>query len=200
MAETALAERAASGRNLAFLNYGLLFASVFFAGVPALVAVIVAYSQKDQATPDIRAHHDFQIRIFWVALATTLIAAASVLGVVMGLVGELIEMSRSQGWRQWDDVRIEFRDLSIDTGVVLMGASALLRRVPWSWQSWLALLIVELGNETHDMLNPASGEDRIGASLHDIWVTMFAPTLLLVMTPWLIRLAKRRDEVREPTE
>lgn len=130
----AMAERSESRRNLALLNYGLLFASVFFAGVPALIAVIIAYSQKDQAPADIRSHHDFQIRIFWVALATTLIAAASVLGVVMGLVGELFEMSRAQGWRQWDDVRIELRDLSIDTGVVLMGASAVLfSAITWLW-------------------------------------------------------------------
>lgn len=130
----AMKDRTDSGGNLALINYGLLFASVFFAGVPALIAVIIAYSQKDQASPFVRSHHDFQIRIFWVGLATTLIAAASVLGVVMGMVGELIEMSRAQGWRQWDDVRIELRELSIDTGVVLMGAAAVLfSAITWLW-------------------------------------------------------------------
>jgi uncharacterized membrane protein len=134
MAELAMADRVEPGRNLAFINYGLLFASVFFAGVPALIAVIIAYSQRDQASPQVRSHHEFQIRIFWVGLATTLIAAASVLGVVMGLVGELFEMSRAQGWARWDDVRIELRDLSLDTGVLLMAAAAaLFSAITWLW-------------------------------------------------------------------
>ena len=33
-------------RNLAFVTYGLLFFSVFFAGVPALIAVAIAYARR----------------------------------------------------------------------------------------------------------------------------------------------------------
>ena len=42
-----------SARNLAFINYALLFSAVFFAGVPALIAAIIAYSQRDEAPPPI---------------------------------------------------------------------------------------------------------------------------------------------------
>ena len=38
-------------RNLALLAYGLLFFAIFFAGVPALVAVAIAYSRRREAAP-----------------------------------------------------------------------------------------------------------------------------------------------------
>jgi len=79
-------------------------------------------------------------------------------------------------------------------GMVLLYLGALvLRRPPWTWRPWLLLLVLELANETYDMLNPASGEDRLGESLHDLWLTMFCPTLMLVLTPLLVRLATRKD-------
>lgn len=113
-----------SARNLALINYGLLFASIFFAGLPALVAVIIAYSQRDEAPSQLRSHHDFQIRIFWVGFALTLLAAASVLGAAIGLVGELVEASRTEGWRNLDDIRIDVSRLSFGGTVVLMGGLA----------------------------------------------------------------------------
>lgn len=82
-------------------------------------------------------------------------------------------------------------------GMVLLYFGALiLRRAPWTWHPWLLLLTLELINETYDMLNPASGEDRLGASLHDLWLTMFCPTLMLLLTPLLLRW-RRREEVAE---
>ena len=35
-------ERAETAENLAMIAYGLLFASIFFAGAPALIAVVIA--------------------------------------------------------------------------------------------------------------------------------------------------------------
>ena len=55
----------------------------------------------------------------------------------------------------------------------------------------------------YDMLNPDSGENNLGASLHDIWLTMFSPTLLLIATPLLIRWAAKRpsaDSLEQPLE
>lgn len=125
MANQAIGSRAGeSARNLAMINYGLLFASVFFAGLPALIAVIIAYSQRDEAPLELRSHHDFQIRIFWVGLALTLLAAASVLGAAIGLVGELFEASRDEGWTSLGDLRIEVAKLSFDGATVLMGGLA----------------------------------------------------------------------------
>lgn len=84
--------------------------------------------------------------------------------------------------------------------LLLLAGAALLRRVPWDWRPWALLLALELANETYDMLNPASGEDRLGASVHDLWVTMLCPTLLLLLAPVLIRRAASRDRVEEPLE
>lgn len=79
-------------------------------------------------------------------------------------------------------------------GMLLLYLGALvLRRPPWTWRPWLLVLVLELANETYDMLNPASGEDRLGASIHDLWLTMFCPTLMLVLTPLLLRVARRTE-------
>lgn len=85
-----------AARNLALVTYGLLFASIFFTGIPALIAVIIAYSQRDEAPQvAIRSHHDFQIKIFWVAFALTMAAGACGLGALISGVGELLEFSGS---------------------------------------------------------------------------------------------------------
>jgi uncharacterized membrane protein len=115
-----------AARNLALITYGLLFASIFFAGLPALIAVIIAYSQRDEAPSQIRSHHDFQIRIFWVGFALTLLAAVSVLGAAIGLVGELVEASRTDGWDSLSDLRVEVSRLSLSGAVVLMGGLAVI--------------------------------------------------------------------------
>ena len=87
--------------------------------------------------------------------------------------------------------------------VLLMVGAALLRRTPWHWEPWSFVLMLELINEAYDMLNPDSGENNLGASLHDIWLTMFSPTLLLIATPLLIRWAAKRpsaDGLEQPLE
>jgi hypothetical protein len=87
--------------------------------------------------------------------------------------------------------------------LLLVLGAALLRRMPWHWGAWLFVLALELINEAYDMLNPDSGENNLGASLHDIWLTMFSPTLLLVAMPLLIRWAAGRpsaDSLEQPLE
>ena len=86
---------------------------------------------------------------------------------------------------------------------LLMVGAALLRRTPWHWGPWSFVLALELINETYDMLNPDSHENNLGASLHDLWLTMFSPTLLLLATPALIRWAAGRrsaDSLEQPLE
>ena len=61
MLKPAGAIRTEAERNLALLGYGLLGVSVFFAGVTALVAVIVAYALHDAATETLSSHFRFQI-------------------------------------------------------------------------------------------------------------------------------------------
>lgn len=112
-------------------------------------------------------------------------------------------MNSWQQTKAWLGAVTELPDSTLHalTGMLLLLAgAALLRRVPWDWRPWGLVLALELVNETYDMLNPASGEDRLGASLHDLWMTMFSPTLLLLFVPMLIRRAASRHGVEQALE
>jgi uncharacterized membrane protein len=76
-------------RNLALLAYGLLFLAIFFAGLPALIAVAIAYSRRAASARPVRVHFRRQIFIFWVGFALTLLAALSGLAAVVVLLGEV---------------------------------------------------------------------------------------------------------------
>ena len=45
---------------------------------------------------------------------------------------------------------------------------------------WLTVFVVELVNELLDLSAPANGENTVHASLHDIYNTMFLPTIILL--------------------
>lgn len=123
-----------AARNLALVNYGLLFASIFFAGVPALIAVIIAYSQRDDAPPAIRSHHDFQIKIFWVAFALTMAAGACGLGALISGVGELMEFTRVNGWDGFSSINIDLSRMVIDGRIVsLLVAAVVLSLLAGLW-------------------------------------------------------------------
>ena len=77
-------------RNLALLGYGLLFFAIFFAGVPALIAVAIAYARSKDAGCTVRSHHKFQIYIFWVGFALTALAALSGLGAVVSILVQAV--------------------------------------------------------------------------------------------------------------
>ena len=112
------AERAATAENLAMIGYGLLFASIFFAGAPALIAVVIAYSQRREASPRVRSHYDFQIRIFWVAFVLTLAAASAGLAGVIGGLGELIDAASITRIEHIESIRIDLSHITIDGRVV----------------------------------------------------------------------------------
>ena len=74
-------------RGIAMLNYGLLFTSIFFAGIPALIAVALAYARKSKTGPGLKKHFRFQIRIFWIAFFIALLAGAcGISGVVLAVI------------------------------------------------------------------------------------------------------------------
>src|ERR1700739_869782 len=83
-------ESADVDRNLALLGYGLLFFAIFFAGVPALIAVAIAYGRVKDTGCTLRSHHKFQIYIFWVGFALTALAALSGLGAVTSILIQLV--------------------------------------------------------------------------------------------------------------
>jgi uncharacterized membrane protein len=109
-----------ASRNLALLNYGLLFAAIFFAGVPALIAAIIAYSQRDDAPPDIRRHLNSQIRIFWVAFGLTFAAGLCLLGALVGSVGDVVAYTHVNGWGRPGHLEIDMSRLSLDGSVVAL--------------------------------------------------------------------------------
>jgi hypothetical protein len=102
-----------------------------------------------------------------------------------------------QDWKLWISAVTGLPDSTLHVlggMLVLLLASAALRRVPWNWRPWNLLLGIEIANEVYDMLNPASGENRLDASLHDLWLTMLCPTLLVLLVPALIRWSQRRTD------
>jgi len=109
-----------AARNLALLNYGLLFAAIFFAGVPALIAAIIAYSQRDDAPPDIRRHLNSQIRIFWVAFGLTFAAGLCLLSALVGSVGDVFAYTQVNGWGQPGRLNIDMSRLSLDGSVIAL--------------------------------------------------------------------------------
>jgi hypothetical protein len=63
-------------RGMAFAAYFLLLGALPTFGTSAVLALVVAYGRRDGATPLIRSHHQFQIRIFWIGLALAVAALA----------------------------------------------------------------------------------------------------------------------------
>jgi len=116
-------------RNLAILSYVLLFFAIFFAGAPALIAVAIAYARRRDAEALARSHFRFQILIFWIGFALTLLAALSGLVAVFSMLGDIIKTAIHGGWDSWDMVSFETQDIRVDgwviaaaVGTVFMGA------------------------------------------------------------------------------
>lgn len=116
-----------SARNLALMNYGLLFASFFFAGVPALVAVIIAYTQRDSAVEPGRSHFTFQIRCFWVAFVLALLAGVCGMAAIIHIVASLYGVANTLGWDGFDKMEVVIGQVAIDAALLFMivGAAAL---------------------------------------------------------------------------
>ena len=69
--------------------------------------------------------------------------------------------------------------------LILFGSAIILRRRPDSVWCWLIVLLAELFNEYADLRGAAPGEATIDAALHDIYNTMFWPTLILILGRFL---------------
>ena len=65
--------------------------------------------------------------------------------------------------------------------LILCVSALVLRRRPDSPWCWLIVCIAELFNEYADLRGAAAGEATIGAALHDVYNTMFWPTVLLIL-------------------
>ncbi len=65
--------------------------------------------------------------------------------------------------------------------LILCVSALVLRRRPDSPWCWLIVFIAELFNEYADLRGAAAGEATIDAALHDVYNTMFWPTMLLIL-------------------
>jgi uncharacterized membrane protein len=93
-------------RNLAFVTYGLLFFSVFFAGVPALIAVAIAYARRKDVDPLVRNHHSFQIWIFWIGFLMALLGGAAGLTAMTLVLVQMMRLASIHGWHGLDSVTL----------------------------------------------------------------------------------------------
>jgi uncharacterized membrane protein len=118
-------------RNLALLAYALLFFAIFFAGVPALIAAAIAYARKRNAEGPARSHYRFQIFIFWVAFALTLLAALAGLAALAVLVGEIVRGVVDGRWDSWDTV--VFSQVHVAGVMVLFGVAGVLAVLTGVW-------------------------------------------------------------------
>jgi uncharacterized membrane protein len=112
-------------RNLAFLAYGLLFFSIFFAGAPALVAVAIAYARRAEAPPLIRSHHAFQIVIFGTAFFLALAAGICLLTAALAALGAVWQAVTHEGWNHIDTYSIDLSDVHVGAGSIGLAISAL---------------------------------------------------------------------------
>lgn len=69
--------------------------------------------------------------------------------------------------------------------LILVVSSILLRRRADSLWCWIIVLIAELFNEYADLRGLAPGEATLDASLHDLYNTMFWPTIILILGRFL---------------
>ena len=92
-------------RNIALLGYGLLFFAIFFAGAPALIAAAIAYTRRRDVDRTVASHHRFQLFIFWVGFAMTLLAALSGLAALLSIVGDLLGVVVHSHWTSWDTIQ-----------------------------------------------------------------------------------------------
>lgn len=92
------------------------------------------------------------------------------------------------GYKTW---LVEFVGLTNDAMhvhgsiLILLLSAVILRRRPDTVWCWLIVFAAELFNEYADLKGLAPGEDSIRASVHDLYNTMFWPTLILVFGRFL---------------
>ena len=77
--------------------------------------------------------------------------------------------------------------------LILFGAAMILRRRPDSIWCWLIVLVAELFNEYADLQGQGPGEATIDAAMHDLYNTMFWPTIILLLGRLMFPRAKKSD-------
>ena len=75
--------------------------------------------------------------------------------------------------------------------LILCVSALILRRRPDSLWCWLIVFVAELFNEYADLRGAAPGEATMDAAYHDIYNTMFWPTVILILGRFLFPRRKK---------
>lgn len=124
-ASSSSADRVAGAdeRIPAFVIYALYFIAPFTSGVAALIGVVMAHVLRSPGVSVARGHLEFQIRVFWIALATLLPLA---LGLLFGMTALLMQLAQGA----------PIESLSPDPWVIPAAVAALLLAASstlWMW-------------------------------------------------------------------
>ncbi len=79
------------GNGVAIAVY-VLYLVALISGITAVIGVVMAYVNRDEAPAWLKSHYDFQIRTFWIGLlyfVVGVILAAAVVGVLLILFSGL---------------------------------------------------------------------------------------------------------------
>jgi len=106
--ENAVIQGNDGGKSAVNLNY-ILFIIGFFTGITALIAVILAYVNREAATEPYRSHLNWQIKIFWrgvifAVVNTFLYIVVSMIAVAtmgLGAVLLLLPLASVVWWLVW---------------------------------------------------------------------------------------------------
>ncbi len=96
------------GRSLATVTYALYIAA-FFTGITAPVGVLLAYLKRRHASPLVRSHLEWQIRIFWhcvlagvaIFVLHALVVGLGAITFGVGLVFLVIPWAVGAWWLVW---------------------------------------------------------------------------------------------------
>jgi uncharacterized membrane protein len=89
-------------KGVGLVGYGLLFASPFMVGLPAMAGFALSFAHRHDVHPMLRTHYRFQTRIFWTA------AALFALAIGFAIAGGGMEMTTVMGFVQarWTGVSL----------------------------------------------------------------------------------------------
>ena len=84
-------------RGVGLVAYALLFASIFFLGVPGIVAAAMAFAHKRGPDPLMDSHFRFQLQIFWTYVGLFVLGFLGIVGAAITGVSHFW----SPGWHWW---------------------------------------------------------------------------------------------------
>ncbi len=82
--------------------------------------------------------------------------------------------------------------------LILFGSAIILRCRPDSIWCWIIVLIAEFFNEYADLKGLAPGEASMSASVHDLYNTMFWPTVILLLGRFLFPRRHKQPALEHP--